>query len=332
MSLKHKIIQGLQKNLPRFKMVDEYALMQTAHKILEQQEIIDHSVINLLTQQYGCDLSTAVLYAYFQKTNKSFIEAINQITILQKPTSFPQTFIIIPALLHEMYPAMGGKGELFGQICKKYGHQVHYLETNGGKNVVDTSKQIRSVVERHERVWLISISRGGLDVLNYLAEHETVPKNIAGWVNVGGLINGSPLSNHILSTPGKRLKAKIMSQLCDVDYSTIADLKTQKCSKIHQIPFINQLSPIHIVGFPLRSHIPPYLISRYLKLANEAPNDAMLFLTDYIGCIGNIYPLWGCDHFFRFPNMSSFIHQLMSYLEGLFLYAQTSQKCFDHHR
>lgn len=332
MSIKRKIIHALQKNLPNFKMIDEFALMQAADQLLSQLNGIDHTIIHQLTRDHGCDFSTAVLFSHFKQNNKTFIDTINHLSIQQSPTNYPQTFIIVPALLHDMYPAMGGKGELFGDICQKLGHHVYYLDTNGGKTVFETSKQIKSLTARHESVWLISISRGARDVLHYFSQYQTKPKNIMGWLNIGGLINGTPLSDHMLSTALKRFKTNLICQACDVDFSAIYDLKTQKRSQIHQIPFIRQLKLIHMVGFPLRSHVPPYLSSRYLKLAREAPNDAMLYLTDYIDCPGDIYPLWGCDHFFRLPNLSILIYQLMSYLQGLMTYVQSNQQCFNHNR
>jgi hypothetical protein len=57
---------------------------------------------------------------------------------------------------------------------------------------------------------------------------------------------------------------------------------------------------ISLVGFPLRRHLTTSF-SRFCHrtLSKWGPNDGTVLLSDLIRWPGDVYPVWGADHFFR---------------------------------
>lgn len=315
-NIKKRLQKKSQRILPKYEMIDEEHLFDMALPIINKHTSINQSLIENILSKQGADLATTVLYQYLINKHQDFIQSLNQ-SFNTVTTSKRQTFIIIPALLHDLYPSLGGKGQLFGNICEKYGHHVHYLNTGGGIKIAKTSALIADALEQYKNddVWLISISRGTLDVLNYFATDNVLSKNIKGWINISGVTKGTPLADQMLSTVLSRLKMRVICKICQVDYAAFYEMKTTNHHLIDNISFLNKMKIMSIIGFPLRSHIPPYLLSRYVKLSNIAPNDGIVLLTDYLHFPGDIYPLWGSDHFFRLPRISGIVHKIMNYIE-----------------
>ena len=57
---------------------------------------------------------------------------------------------------------------------------------------------------------------------------------------------------------------------------------------------------ISLVGFPLRRHMTtPFSRFCHRTLSKWGPNDGTVLLSDLIRWPGEIYPVWGADHYFR---------------------------------
>jgi hypothetical protein len=60
------------------------------------------------------------------------------------------------------------------------------------------------------------------------------------------------------------------------------------------------LKMISLVGFPLREHLTtPFSRFCHRTLSAWGPNDGTVLLSDLIAWPGEVYPVWGADHFFR---------------------------------
>jgi hypothetical protein len=72
---------------------------------------------------------------------------------------------------------------------------------------------------------------------------------------------------------------------------------------------------VNLLGVPLHSHVQQRsLFKRYGWMASLGPNDGMSLLRDLLVEPGVIYPLWGADHYFRTPQVSSLLYRLFRYL------------------
>jgi len=77
-----------------------------------------------------------------------------------------------------------------------------------------------------------------------------------------------------------------------------------------------RLRIIHLIGFPLARHITTRF-SRFCHrtLAEWGPNDGTTSLSDVSKWQGEIYPVWGADHYFRPETVArSLITALLSHL------------------
>jgi hypothetical protein len=86
---------------------------------------------------------------------------------------------------------------------------------------------------------------------------------------------------------------------------------------------------INVIGFPLARHMTTRF-SRFChrSLARWGPNDGTTALSDVCQWPGEIYPVWGADHYFRPENVASnLIMALFDYLaEDASLFCRASRR------
>ena len=68
------------------------------------------------------------------------------------------------------------------------------------------------------------------------------------------------------------------------------------------------------MALPLGCHIQTSLVARYSAISRLGPNDGMVNCRESVIEPGLIYPVWGCDHFFRGPQVVPLLYQFFSWL------------------
>jgi hypothetical protein len=296
--------------------IDEVHLDQLAREWLEQQKnlSLDIHMFMSLYKTLGNDLATRILYLYFiEKKNSSFFQYVNHVP--SKPFNNKKNikFVIIPGMYYREYPEIGSDGKLFIDIAKRLGFITEIVNTDSLGMASQNSGIIKKVLDSscEDEVWLISLSRGSLEVRGYLQKYANViPKNIRGWINIGGICFGTKLADIQLVNWYKRLVTKIGCPILDIDYHGLAELTTYFPSWQSIFPNPKQLAMIHVIGMPLSCHMSKQLQARYLRLSEFGPNDGMILLQDYLKLPGMIYPLWGVDHLLRSPIVSELVYKL----------------------
>jgi hypothetical protein len=172
------------------------------------------------------------------------------------------------------------------------------------------------MLERHENVWLVSISKGTADLRACLQEMPAAdfPANLRGWINFSGIFHGSMLADLRTNGSAKRLFLRAVCGLAGVDYRLAVELSTQHEYWRQPLHFLDKLELLHVVAFPLASHVQPLMAHRFRKLSAIAPTDGMINLLDTLNYPGHIYPIWGCDHFVRGQNISQLLYRLCHYM------------------
>src|SRR5262249_54784231 len=73
---------------------------------------------------------------------------------------------------------------------------------------------------------------------------------------------------------------------------------------------------LNLIGFPLRRHMTTRF-SRFCHrtLASWGPNDGTTCLSDVCSWSGEVYPVWGADHYFQPANLArELVSALLCYL------------------
>jgi hypothetical protein len=155
-----------------------------------------------------------------------------------------------------------------------------------------------------ERIVLVSLSKGSLDVRAALAEPgaESASQNVVAWINLSGLFQGTEL---VTCLRRQRLRSLIVRVYCwwhGYRFSTLAELERSPgplCGRRISLP--DHLQVVHVVGFPLRRHLSSPLARRaFARLEGRGPNDGGgNLLADVVHWPGVVYPVWGTDHYLR---------------------------------
>lgn len=301
--------------LPKIPLSNEQSLLNQMDLLLSASDYDHERSLQLIDQYQDCDIKTAICYQYISNKHQSFINKMNSQSLQVEKSRNPRYFIIIPALLHEKYPALGGDGRLFADIARCFGHQVEMLDVGSGRSQQDIISNLseRILCCKDKKPCLVGISRGAADIVAYLKENG--PGHIEMIINVAGIIKGTPLSSYMMATRWRRLKYRLIAAYCGVDFCVISDLSCENDVFNDVNETVKGVRIINFIGVPLKSHVQPHLIRRYHSLAKIGPNDGMIFLKDYLAFPGDTYPIWGGDHFFRLPGYSRILYQLFNLLE-----------------
>ena len=306
-------------------LCDELALAQDARQLIGQipslptrDELID------LSEKYSIDLATRTMYeSLLVSEHGKFFESLNQLPLPgpeeKRPfNSSPRVQIyIVPGMFYQEHPEVGADGSLVKQIALKYGLEAHIVPVKSTGDIVANSEILARQLEKEasQSIWLISLSKGSAEV-RYLLQQETVlNRKICGWVSIAGMPCGSPLADLKLRNSACSIYYRLLCRILGVNFAAIEQLQS-----IH--PFWSNynwpalIDIIHVVPMPLAAHIQGPLRKRYRQLQIYGPNDGMVPIADILGLPGRFYPVWGCDHFLRAPQISFLLYRLFHYISS----------------
>ena len=166
-------------------------------------------------------------------------------------------------------------------------------------------------------MWLVAFSKGASEVrllMDRLAERSDSEKRVKGWINICGILNGTPLANRKLGNVFSRGLHAVLYTLLGISYKGLTELATDHPYWQKPLDLPDDVELINIVGTPLQSHLQPYLMSRARRLESCGPNDGVIVLRNTIPDIGKTYPVWGADHFFRQAGISNLLVKLFNYI------------------
>jgi hypothetical protein len=180
------------------------------------------------------------------------------------------------------------------------------------------------LLEHQEQpVILASLSKGGADVKMALAELDGADafKNVAAWVNLCGILNGTPMAEWLLSRNPAALLNRLYYALRGQGLGFLRDLGYGPGRPLDfELQLPQHVRMITIAGFPLREHLTTALARRcHRRLTHLGPNDGSLILSDVCALPGLLYPIWGADHYLRpQTDVNKLVLAVLQYLdEGL---------------
>lgn len=299
-------------------LIDEVALLEKASRLFESN--LSHDNLREITTSHGINHSTAVLYKYLSNRHQEFISKINSYPTSLATSRRPTKIIVIPGMFYKEHGDIGADGSLVRNITKKFGFEVELIETLSRGSVADNKEIIvkKLLENKHENVWLVSISKGSTEVRSVLEElkGKDVTKNIKGWISIVGLTKGTPHADKKLRNSFTKTTCYLTFKILGVDYAVTEEMACKNNSLKKEMLLDSHLEVIHINGFPLVSHVEPLLVKRYKALAEGGPNDGILLLQDLLYVPGNVYPVWGVDHFLRTSEMSEIIYKMCHYINN----------------
>jgi hypothetical protein len=289
----------------------ETALLQRASNWPERPafESLTPTALQEIAKRESIDFATTLLFDRFQKSSRH-ADFIHEIDRLRRSPAKPQgtretKIVLIPGALYLERPDLGGDGRLVRETAINFGWPVDMIPLKSAGSVLENAGRIHQWLLKHadEKIILVSLSKGGKDLLAAfgLMDPRLAVRNIVAWVNVGGPLNGSLMADWVLSSRIRTYLFRAQFWLQNRSFNFITELRhdsgvVQKLST--RLP--QNLKIINVVGFPLSQHFNSSF-SRFChrKLSVYGPNDGTILLSDICAWPGEIYPVWGADHYFR---------------------------------
>jgi len=256
-----------------------------------------------------------------------FIRQID--TLRQSPGSLPASIdakvVIVPGALYVERPDMGGDGRLVREVAASLGLKTDLIPLASFGSVKTNAGLIRDWLKqnRHERIILVSLSKGGADLKLAMSEPDTPElfQNVIAWINVCGPLSGSRMANWILESRIRTWFFQCKLRLQNRDFQFVADMRHGEDAALNyhlRPPAAMQM--VSLIGFPLHQHMTTKF-SRFCHciIGSYGPNDGTTLLADLHAVPGEIYPVWGMDHYFR-PDSEArnLVAALLQYLAKFF--------------
>ncbi len=301
--------------------VNETRLLSEAGRAFPELALPDLSapVMAQLTADRGVDFATALLYDRVRRCprNGAFVRAVEALEV--SPAARPRCagrLLVAPAAAYVEHPETGGDGALFCEIGAEFGLEPVVAAVGSGGTVTENARVLvrRLRAETERSVILLSFSKGGADARVALRDAEA-RRAVRVWVQVCGLVRGTPLADRILDVPWLRLAVGANFAWRRWRLAALDELRAGPGSLLHGPPAAPPgVEVLNVVGFPLRSHVGHDTRVRHARLSRWGPNDGAALLLDQVLEPGWIYPVWGADHYFHMPGLSALVYRLFTWL------------------
>lgn len=270
----------------------------------------DRDALKGLAKEYSLDFASLfwghqlISISNNQRIQEQFahnLSAANPLALKVPPTGY--TVILVPGLDYE------NNGHLTGadlktqtELLRKNGVKVHFVAIPPLGSVDENAAMISEAIRAHagERLLIGGPSSSGpaiqLALARKLSAKET--ENVAAWVNLGGIVNGSPVIDWIdsgVTYPFWRLI--LWTQ--DWPYETFAGMRadvSRKRSATLKIPA--HITVVNYIGLSLSGNISKFAMDKYCIMRSQGPNDGLALLPDMV--VSNSYTIIAphSDHFF----------------------------------
>jgi hypothetical protein len=257
----------------------------------------------------GVDAATTLLYRTVVESprNAMFIERVRALSRDAATSSPPleTTLVIVPGAFYRENPKSGADGRIVREQAEHLGWATESIPIASLGSLDENARIIHDWLaeRRKSRIVLVSLSKGGSDVKMALSlpGAEAAFARVEGWLNLCGILNGTPmvdwlLSSHLLAVLNRfyyRMRGQPLDFIGGLRRGPGRPLSVRLCIPDH-------IRMINVVGFPLRRQLSNGLARRcHRRLTPYGPNDGCLILADVCALPGLIYPIWGADHYLR---------------------------------
>jgi hypothetical protein len=272
---------------------------------LPKLECFTESVIERLVEAQGIDFATAVLYDRLIRRPDvaDLLSRFADHDISDSRRAARGRLALVPGALYREYPQTGADGcEILSEVRRLgWSAELVPLPSDGSphENGIHLCHWLRQ--QPRPDLVLVSLSKGGADVKCALAlpEAKDAFDCVRGWISFGGILNGAPMVEWVCTRPLARAWYRMVCMLGGHDFTTFTNLGRNPTSPLaFPLSVFPHMNVIHVVGVPLRRHLSSSRARRWhRRLARWGPNDSVTMLSDVIGWPGNVFPVWGTDHY-----------------------------------
>ncbi|NIT56665.1 MAG: hypothetical protein GWN00_10655, partial [Aliifodinibius sp.] len=191
------------------------------------------------------------------------------------------------------------------EILTELGIENYLIEFEANGSVERSARIVADEINhdryRDRKIILVSASSGGPTAALALGSLLTLQQTsgVKAWLNIGGILRGSPVVDYFLSWP-KSWLARAVLLIKGWDLDSIRSMSVKKSRpRFNRLHFPEHLLIINYVGIPLSGDITELAKDKYSILREFGPNDGLTLITDALVPSGLTVVELGRDHFFN---------------------------------
>ncbi len=215
-------------------------------------------------------------------------------------TGLPKV-VFAPGFLYRSHPETGADFAVPRRHLSSLGIVNELIETKESGAIEENATRIAMAIRQQQghRIIIVSASKAGPEVAlalgRLLEPMET--RSVAAWINIGGLLGGSPLADQALRPP-RRWLVRMALWWNDLEFAGIRSLRTSESRRrLSTLSIPADLPIVSVVAAPLSGDVSKRAADGYRKLRQLGPNDGLALLADQIPSGSRTLLLLGDDHF-----------------------------------
>ena len=266
-------------------------------------------VLREIARREGIDFATALLYdkVWHCDRNGPLIRAIDALQAgdQRERLEARATVAVAPGAFYQEFPHTGADGRLLLEQAERLGFRTAVIPSRSMGTLAENARIICDWLQRQsgEPLVLVSVSKGGSDIKTALSlpGADEAFQHVHGWINVCGILEGSPMVNWLLESKVRQAFYRSLFWWRGYDFEVLRQLRHGPDGLLSfPLTLPEHLHAVHLIGFPLVEHLSNRLARKcHARLSPLGPNDGAVMLADLLPLPGQIYPVWGGDHYLR---------------------------------
>ncbi len=278
------------------------------------------SALREISQRFSPDLATLLfahellrrhdnrwMYRAFQRESRRLVQRVRAGRRLPQAQDSDPLLLFAPGWLYATLDS-GADFARQREVLSKMGFATRLIKIDENGRVAANAALIADEIRRFSRygrdIILVSVSKGGPEAAfalgHLLAPSETCA--VKAWINVGGLLRGTPLAESAFQWPRSWL-ARAYFFYKGWSFKGIASLtRARSDRRLGQISIPEHVLLVNYVGAPLSGQVlPGHTYDNYRSMRQLGPNDGLTLLADELALDGITLVELGLDHYFLDP-------------------------------
>ena len=232
-------------------------------------------------------------------------------------------FVFVPGWLYLTHPDSGADLARPRRVLGARGYAVRLAEIDENATVEANGEALAVKLAElggdGRRLVLVSTSKAGPETLIALDRLHRAGNagHVAAWVNIGGLLNGTPIADHWDAWPRRWLAAFGFAFMGHGTESIGSMTTGVRRARFAELLLPADLLVVNYIGAPRAAEVGPRAQGDYAIVAPHGPNDAMTLLADALVPQGVTVVERGLDHYFATPDIDRRIMALAQVVVAL---------------
>jgi hypothetical protein len=229
-------------------------------------------------------------------------------------------FVFVPGWLYRANPDSGADLARPRAVLGALGIATHFAAIDENGTVEANGAALAAELDRlaadGRRLVLVSTSKAGPEThlaLDQLGRSDRA-RHVAAWVNIGGLLNGTPRADWWMEWPQRWLAAFGFAFLGRTTEAIPTMMTAPRRARFPELRLPPGVLVVNYIGAPLAADIRPDVRADFEVIAPHGPNDGLTLLADALVPQGITLVEPGLDHYFTAPDIDRRIAALAAVL------------------